>query len=148
MTVAAPVRFGLIPDVSTILVRDDHLLLIKRVNCGYMDGRYCLPGGHMEAGESAAEGAIRETFEEVGLRIDPAALACVHVIDKLDHGTARVSFLYVADRWEGELINPEPHKHEDPAWHPLNQLPDMIPWQHQAVECWQRGIPFSEYRVG
>ncbi|WP_250001734.1 NUDIX hydrolase [Actinoplanes sp. M2I2] len=32
------------------------------------------PGGGLEPGESAAQGAARELFEEVGLRVDPDAL--------------------------------------------------------------------------
>lgn len=144
----AQAYFALVPDVSTILVKDGHVLLIKRVNCGYMDGKYCLPSGHLEASESAAAGAMRETLEEVGLKVDPATLRCVHVIDKSLNESPRVSFVFTADAWEGEIVNLEPERHEDPSWHPLDQLPDMIPWQKQAIECWRRGEAFSEYRVG
>ncbi|HEV7127359.1 MAG TPA: NUDIX domain-containing protein [Ktedonobacterales bacterium] len=33
------------------------------------NGRWCLPGGHMEPGESAAEACAREVWEETGLRV-------------------------------------------------------------------------------
>lgn len=33
------------------------------------NGRWCLPGGAMEAGESAAEACEREVYEETGLRV-------------------------------------------------------------------------------
>lgn len=32
----------------------------------------CLPGGKRDPGESALENALRETFEETGVRVDPA----------------------------------------------------------------------------
>jgi 8-oxo-dGTP pyrophosphatase MutT (NUDIX family) len=33
------------------------------------NGQWCLPGGHMESGESAAEACQRETLEETGLQV-------------------------------------------------------------------------------
>ncbi|MDJ0735390.1 MAG: NUDIX domain-containing protein [Nostocaceae cyanobacterium] len=40
------------------------ILLTRRTD----NGRWCLPGGRMDAGESAAEGCIREVLEETGLQ--------------------------------------------------------------------------------
>jgi 8-oxo-dGTP pyrophosphatase MutT (NUDIX family) len=42
-----------------------HILLTRRRD----NGRWCLPGGMMEAGESAAESCIREVKEETGLNV-------------------------------------------------------------------------------
>ena len=41
------------------------LLLTRRAD----NGRWCLPGGQLEPGESAAEGCAREALEETGLAI-------------------------------------------------------------------------------
>lgn len=41
------------------------VLLTRRVD----NGRWCLPGGGMEAGESVEECCIREVFEETGLQV-------------------------------------------------------------------------------
>lgn len=40
-------------------------LLTRRTD----NGRWCVPGGAMEAGESAAEACIREVWEETGLQV-------------------------------------------------------------------------------
>jgi 8-oxo-dGTP diphosphatase len=37
-------------------------------------GLWAIPGGFMEAGETTAEGAARELWEETGIRLDPANL--------------------------------------------------------------------------
>ncbi|MEP5764661.1 MAG: NUDIX domain-containing protein [Halieaceae bacterium] len=37
-------------------------------------GFWAIPGGFMEAGETSAEGAARELWEEAGIRLDPATL--------------------------------------------------------------------------
>ena len=41
------------------------VLLIRRSD----NGRWCLPGGGVDPGESAEEACVRETFEETGLKV-------------------------------------------------------------------------------
>jgi ADP-ribose pyrophosphatase YjhB (NUDIX family) len=56
------------PVVGTIPVWGDQVLLCKRaIEPRY--GKWTLPAGFMEIGETTAEGAIRETAEEAGARI-------------------------------------------------------------------------------
>ena len=43
----------------------EKVLLTQRTD----NGRWCLPGGAMEAGESAAEACVREVWEETGLEV-------------------------------------------------------------------------------
>lgn len=49
-------------------------LLTRRTD----NGRWCVPGGAMEAGESAAEACIREVWEETGLRVSVKRLIGVY----------------------------------------------------------------------
>lgn len=49
-------------------------LLTRRTD----NGRWCVPGGAMEAGESAAEACIREVWEETGLRVSVKRLVGVY----------------------------------------------------------------------
>jgi ADP-ribose pyrophosphatase YjhB (NUDIX family) len=51
-----------------------NLLLTRRTD----NGRWCLPGGHLDAGESVTECAIRETKEETGLDVDVVRLVGVY----------------------------------------------------------------------
>lgn len=39
------------------------------LTCRTDNGRWCLPGGRMESGESAAEACEREVWEETGLKV-------------------------------------------------------------------------------
>jgi len=50
------------------------LLLTRRAE----NGRWCLPGGKMEPGESAAEACARELWEETGLRATVERLVGVY----------------------------------------------------------------------
>jgi len=53
---------------NTIVERDGKILLV-RLNYGPRDGRWALPGGLVEADETAEQAAIRETREETGFTV-------------------------------------------------------------------------------
>ena len=59
--------------VGTIPVWGDKVLLCKR-NIEPRKGKWTLPAGFMELGETTAEGAARETVEEAGAQFDMQAL--------------------------------------------------------------------------
>lgn len=52
----------------------EKVLLTQRTD----NGRWCLPGGAMEAGESAAEACVREVWEETGLVVQVKRLIGVY----------------------------------------------------------------------
>jgi 8-oxo-dGTP diphosphatase len=73
MTTSAPIS----PQAasSAILERDGKFLLIRRKNPPAAD-LYAYPGGRAEPGETPPETAIREFFEETGIRVrDPVLFA-------------------------------------------------------------------------
>src|SRR5579859_1141952 len=55
---------------AIIFNEEGKLLLIKRAD----DGTWALPGGWADVGESAAETAVREAFEETGLQVKATRL--------------------------------------------------------------------------
>ena len=67
-------RFHLVSEVSLILIRDGKVCLLRRFKTGYEDGKYALPAGHKEEGETITQALIREAKEEIGIEIDPADL--------------------------------------------------------------------------
>jgi ADP-ribose pyrophosphatase YjhB (NUDIX family) len=74
------------------------ILLTRRTD----NGRWCLPGGQMDAGESIEETCVREVFEETGLHVEVTRLIGVyttpHRITTYDDGNRwqLVSFSFVA----------------------------------------------------
>ena len=59
--------------VGTVPAWDDQVLLCRR-NIEPRHGYWTLPAGFMELGETAAEGALRETVEEAGAHIEMGPL--------------------------------------------------------------------------
>ena len=61
--------------VSVVLlpIGRDGLLLVKRVQ-EPAAGKWALPGGFVETGETWQEAGAREVYEETGFRVDPAVI--------------------------------------------------------------------------
>jgi len=58
-----------IPNAASVAVfAGDSVLLIRRARQPWL-GRWSLPGGRLEPGETAPQAAARELIEEVGLRV-------------------------------------------------------------------------------
>jgi len=73
------VRFQVVPAAYVFLRRTEdgveQTLLQLRQGTGYMDGHWAAAAaGHVEAGESVLDAAVREAAEELGITIDPADL--------------------------------------------------------------------------
>ena len=56
--------------------------MLLRQNTGYLDNYWSFPAGHVETGESATEGMIREAREELGIILSPDNLQVVHVMHR------------------------------------------------------------------
>ncbi len=115
---AMPGRFASVIDAHIPLWRAGQVLLLRRAGDVYASGQLCLPSGHLERGESIRQAAVRETFEETGTHLDPAALRHVLSIHQRNPGTAdtRIGFAFTAGSWDGEPVNAEPHKHSELVW--------------------------------
>lgn len=117
------------------------VLLGRRAGTGYGDGLWHLPSGHLEAGESVIEAAVREAREETGVDLDPADLTFVHVMHRAPE---RVGLFFAATRWRGEPYNAEPHRCSELGWWPLDKLPhDMVGYPDAALAHIRDGVPFA-----
>ena len=81
--------------------RGKELLLQNRVKKDWQG--YALPGGHVEPDESIVDAVIREMKEETGLTVLDPRLCGVKQFP-IDEGRY-VVFLFVCDRFEGELAS-------------------------------------------
>ncbi|KPV58791.1 NUDIX hydrolase [Paenibacillus sp. A3] len=132
--------------VYLLLVRENKLLLLRRTNTGYEDGKLSLVAGKMDGNEEVKRAAAREAWEESGVRVDPADLEVASVMHRLSDTGEWIDFFLTVKRWEGEPYNREPDKCSEMAWYPLDGLPeDMIPHVRQAVENVLAGVFYDSY---
>jgi mutator protein MutT len=131
--------------VHIFFLRDTQILLIRRFNTGYEDGKLSVVAGHVDAGETVTQAVIREVSEEVGVGLDPKDIQIIHVMNRKSEDE-RIDFFMTVRHWSGEIVNKEPHKCDELAWHPITRLPhNTIPYVRHAIECFQNGIAYSEF---
>jgi ADP-ribose pyrophosphatase YjhB (NUDIX family) len=61
---------------SAVIFNDDQTKIL--LTCRADNGKWCLPGGMIEAGESVSEACEREVFEETGLKVRVSRLTGVY----------------------------------------------------------------------
>jgi ADP-ribose pyrophosphatase YjhB (NUDIX family) len=86
-------------DVRAAVFRGGRILLVKESD----DGGWAVPGGWADVGESAAEGAVREVYEEAGYRV--RAVRLISAYDRDRHNlppspTTSTSSSFCAIYWE------------------------------------------------
>lgn len=142
-------RFKLIPAVYLVLRRGNKVLLLRRSNTGYQDGKYSIIAGHLDGDELAADGMVREAKEEAGIIVAPKSLKLVHTGHRLSRnevGQERIDLFFEATQWQGEVTNAEPDKCDDLSWYPLDSLPDnMLPFVKLVLTDIAHGVNYSEY---
>ena len=66
-----------LPGVAVLVEKDHQLLIGKRSKESVESGKWCLPCGFIEHGESYLDAARREVFEETGLDVEITSLVGV-----------------------------------------------------------------------
>ncbi|MCR4328533.1 MAG: NUDIX domain-containing protein [Patescibacteria group bacterium] len=139
-------RFKLIPSVYLLLVKDGKILLSRRFQTGFEDGKYGLPSGHAEEKETMREAMVREIQEEIGAQVAIEDLEFAHMMHRSCGDHERIDFFFVVKKWNEEPKNMEPEKCDDLSWFLLDNLPDStIPYIRQAIESFVNKIPYSEF---
>ena len=82
--------------VLAVVLRGDRALVVRRSNPP-MPGRWGFPGGVLELGETVVQGAMRELFEETGIKAEAAGpLTVIDTIDRDEEGRVRYHYTLVA----------------------------------------------------
>ena len=103
--------------VGCLPIYKDQILLCKR-SIEPCKGKWNLPAGFMENGETAEEGAVRETYEEACVKVELIRLHCIYTLTKFN----QVYLLFLSN-----LSSPE-FKPGDETEEVRLFKPDEIPW--------------------
>ncbi len=78
--------------VGGVAILDGKVVLIRRGKPP-LEGRWTIPGGTVELGETLVEALVREMQEETGLQVEPDGL--LTVFDRVAREGGRVQYHYV-----------------------------------------------------
>jgi mutator protein MutT len=126
-------RFVARSAVFVAALQGGKVLLHRRCNTGYMDGRYDLPSGHVERGEALLDAATRELQEETGLTAKPTDLKLWHINQFSANNQEYYNFFFIAGTWQGEPVIMEHDKCDDMGFFPLEHLPKLTPGSQVAL---------------
>jgi ADP-ribose pyrophosphatase YjhB (NUDIX family) len=134
----------MIASVYGFFIRDEKILLLRRLHTGYEDGKYSLPAGHVDDNESFITAVCREIKEETGVTVSSTDIDLVHIMHRKENDI-RMDFFFLVKSWKGQIENTEPDKCDDLSWFSLHNLPDnIIPYIKTAIENYQKRILYAE----
>ena len=133
--------------VNVAIIHNNQLLLTKRNDFEV----WCLPGGHMDAGETVAEAAVREVKEETGLDIRLTQFVGVYSIPDAN------AWVNLMLSFTGEVIGGALKAQEsevlEMAYFPFDAIPNNLLWgHHQRIQdaingqvgvVWRQNVPFD-----
>jgi 8-oxo-dGTP pyrophosphatase MutT (NUDIX family) len=107
--------------------------------------QYVLPKGHVEAGESLEQAAVREIEEEAGFT-QLTLLAPLGIKERLDFDKRAWKkthyFLFITAQADGVPVD---HKHHYAAeWFPLDAFPDLF-WPEQTQLIRENRLKIEEF---
>ncbi len=96
--------------VGAVLIHEGKVLLIRRGK-EPLRGRWLVPGGTVEIGETLEEALVREVLEETGLTVEPRGL--IGVFDRIHREGGAVRYHYVIVDYLCDYVAGEPRAGSD-----------------------------------
>ena len=106
---------------NIVLVKDGKILLLLRgKGSRWKPNHWGPPGGHVEPTETSKQAAIRETFEESGLTVEPGDLKLLLQRSKNDFG---MIYLFITNKHSGDEVVLS-DEHDDFIWVDMEEMKD------------------------
>ncbi|MEV0567511.1 NUDIX domain-containing protein [Dactylosporangium sp. NPDC050588] len=136
-------RFRIAAAVYGILRADGRLLLLRRAGTTFRHGQLSLPAGHLDGGEDALTGLVRELREELGIEADPGGCRLallLHTAPEDADDQEYFHMFFTVDRWTGDPVINEPGKCSELRWaDPTDLPPDVVDYVAEALAAITRG---------
>lgn len=138
-------RFKVGATVHLVLIEDKRILMQRRYNTGYEDGKYSLIAGHINGNETFREAMVREAKEEAGIILKVEDLQIIHLLHRKTPIEKIDTFLFPT-KWSGTPSIIEPDKADDLRWFDLENLPDnSVAYIRWAINQITNRVFYSEF---
>lgn len=127
---------------------DIQILLHRRKNTGYQDGKWDMAGsGHVDEGETAKMAVVRECAEELGIDVKTTDLSFIHLSHRVNNNGGRTYYdiYFVVNKYDGTPKIMEPDKCSELKWFKINDLPEeIIDIRKIVLDNYKNNIQYSE----
>jgi 8-oxo-dGTP diphosphatase len=113
-----------VPTVDLIVRKGELILLEQRARPPFQ-GQHCLPGGHVDYGETVEDAALRELEEESTVKAELIAILGVYSDPKRDPRGQRISTIFIADWLSGEPEGRDDAKEAN--WYEIPEVRQLLP---------------------
>lgn len=127
-----------------VLVRYKNKILPGYRTTKHAGNMWGCPGGHLEMFENIEDAAVRETYEEVGIEVNPDRLEFVGLANTKfrDENKHYVVLFYMFDADNDYFLNMEPNKCKEWKWFTEKEVYD-IPMMPGLISLMVDGVnPF------
>ena len=111
-----------------MLIKNNGKLLLGVKKRGFGTGKLNAPGGKVEPGETPKQAAIRETFEEIGVKVhdcEPMGQVIFRNLYFAGKPETNIMHVFMTEDFDGE---PTETDEIAPEWAPLNDIPYERMW--------------------
>jgi len=126
--------------IDALVLKDEKLLLVKRVDKLLEGGKWALVGGFADRDENLLETVEREIKEETGYTVKDITFLCVrHNPDRPHEDRQNISFVFFCTALD--KVGESDWEVTDQQWFAFDKLPDkdMIAFDHMKnIELYQR----------
>lgn len=132
-----------LPEVCVCYILDEttedgYRVLLGEKKKGLGLGKLVGPGGKLEPGETPAQAAVREVFEESGLRVledDLVLLGRIRYEFPTREAWSQVSWVFATRSWQGDIIESDELLL---GWHRVDSIPFDRMWDD--AKYWLPGV--------
>ncbi len=117
--------------VDVLVAKDDKILLIKRKHKPFK-GRFALPGGFVEYGETVEQAAVRECREETGIEVELEGLLGVYSAPDRDPRGHVISVVFFANAKKGKPV--PSNETEEVGYRNLKEIENLeLAFDHETI---------------
>ncbi len=145
--------------IAHAVVMDENrkLLILKRTmikggKANFLGGQWDIPGGTVEPREMPRDAAVRETMEEVGLKVEIHKI--VYETSNYDQTKDKVftTLFYTCSVLGKKKIVLDPEEHDDYKWVTLEELcamddTDLVPYMKRLAQTMQKHIATQDFKI-
>ena len=133
-------------NTTLMILRDGDRILFGLKKRGFGKGKLVGVGGKVDANETVEEAAIRETEEEIGVKVTKMQKMGELIFDNLlyrDKLECHKMHIFVGTEWEGE---PSSSDEINPVWYDVHEIPYDKLWEDD--QYWMPYVLIGEFVQG